>query len=160
MSEGIDSSLVRKALATALGGRYSHVPPDRAIPGLTAAEAGLAPGPGQASAQRVLHHMVYWQDLILQAAQGHKPQWPAGPVDWQEEMPPWAELVARFAAGLAAAQELAAGADLAVALPHWGPESNVLHGLTVLATHNSYHLGQLLAARRATGCWPTPDSRA
>jgi uncharacterized damage-inducible protein DinB len=59
-------------------------------------------------------------------------------------------------AGLERAQGLARSADLTVRIPAWGPEMTAGAALTVLITHNSYHIAQLVDARKATGNWPPP----
>lgn len=146
----------RNSLVWGLEGRSSHVDPRRAVKGLTAEEAGAKPPAGMHSAHRMLHHIVYWQDLMLAPASGQKVQWPEGPEDWNSAMTPWDQLVCRFEAGLQEAEDLARHADLAVRIPEWGPEMTVGGALGVLITHNSYHIAQLVDARKGTGHWPPP----
>lgn len=155
------------ALAWAMAGMGSHVEPMRAVEGLSPPAAAREVGCGLHSAHRLLHHIVYWQDIMLGAAEGAAEAagvpsgspvapvpWPQGPEDWQSPMPEWPELVERFGANLGRAQKLARGAALHAPIPAWGPEMTVGAALGVLITHNSYHLGQLVAARRAAGAWP------
>ncbi|MDP2873134.1 MAG: DinB family protein [Bacillota bacterium] len=150
----------RNSLVWGLRGHSSHVPPKRAVRGLTAdeaaAEAAAAPPDGLHSAHRLLHHIVYWQDLMLAPAAGDKVQWPQGPENWDCPMASWDDLVGRFAAGLEKAEKLAREADLTVRIPEWGPEMTVGGALGVLITHNSYHIAQLVDVRKATGHWPPP----
>jgi len=148
----------RNSIIWGLTASGSHVSPLRAVTGLTAAQADLEPSGGLHSAHRLLHHVVYWQDLMVASAAGEQVVWLNGPEDWGAPMPPWNELVARLAAGLARAQQVAATTDLSGRIPAWGPDKTRGHALTVLITHNSYHLGQLVDARRATGHWPPPTA--
>ena len=142
----------RNALKWGFSGKGSHMPPRRAVQGLTAARATLAPPGGLHSAHRLLHHIVYWQGLILAAIRG-KVDWPEGPEDWDCEMAPWDELVRQFEAHLDEANRQAAEEDLTRRMPEWDESMTVGGALTVLITHNSYHLGQLIDVRRLTGCW-------
>lgn len=146
----------RNALRWGLVGMSSHIEPRRALAGLTAEAAAEIPPGGLHSAHRLLHHIVYWQDLMVAPAAGEKVEWPTGPEDWDSPMAPWDELVERFAAGLARAERLAREGDLGLRIPEWGPEMTAGAALTILITHNSYHIAQLVDARRATGNWPPP----
>ena len=139
----------RRALKWA---KAAHVKPRRAVQGLTAAGAALAPPGGLHSAHRLLHHIVYWQGSILAATLG-KATWPKGREDWDCEMAPWDELVQQFEAHLDEADRQVAEEDLARRLPGWDSSMTVGGALIVLITHNSYHLGQLVEVRRLTGCW-------
>ena len=154
MSTSLDNW--RNALRWGLAGFSSHIAPLRAVKGLDAGEAAEAPPGGLHSAHRLLHHIVYWQDLMLAPAAGEKVEWPTTPEDWNCPMAPWEELVEQFRAGLERAQGLAKSADLATPIPVWGPEVTVGAALTVLVTHNSYHIAQLVDARKAAGNWPPP----
>jgi len=144
----------RKSLQWQLAGVSAHIEPGKALAGLTAEQAGLPVPGGLHSAHRLLHHLVYWQDLMLAPVAGVEVQWPKGPEDWASEMPPWAELCRRFTEGIARAHGLAQEADLARPIPAWGPEMTAGGALGAVIIHNSYHLGQLIDARRATGRWP------
>ena len=144
----------RNSINWGLTASGSHASPLRAVEGLTAAQAALEPPGGLHSAHRLLNHIVYWQDLMVASAGGEAVVWPDGPEDWESPMPPWDELVQRLAAGLTRAKQIASSADLSGRIPAWGPDRTFGGVLTVLITHNSYHLGQLIDARRATGHWP------
>ncbi|MBI4640222.1 MAG: DinB family protein [Candidatus Tectomicrobia bacterium] len=156
------SETLRKILADALRGEGAHVDPVRAVSNLRAESATLQPASGVHSAYQLLSHMVYWQDLILQAARGEQVSWPASLAEgWKdhsaaEAAANWASLVARFQAGVEEAGQLARTADLDQPLANWG-DSTVLKALSVLAVHNSYHLGQVVMARQVAGQWPPPD---
>jgi uncharacterized damage-inducible protein DinB len=158
-----------RAIGWALAGVAAHIEPRRAVRGLTPEQAATQPAGGLRPAHRLLHHIVFWQDIMLGVAEAataaagtavpsevEPVPWPSEPEDWDAEMAGWAELVGRFEANLQRAGRLAEEADLHAPIPAWGAEMTVGAALTAQATHNSYHLGQLVDARRATGAWPPP----
>ena len=152
---------VHELMAGALRGKKAHVDPVRALSDLSAESAASPPAVGVHSAHEVLAHMVYWQDLLLQAARGEHVTWPQKAAEGWEDRPrevrlsTWGPLVARFQAGLAEAEHLARTADLERPLANWEGAS-VLSALSILASHNSYHLGQIVMARQLAGHWPPP----
>ena len=62
----------------------------------------------------------------------------------------------RFLEGLAALESRADEMDLAT--PR-GPKT-VLEMLQLIASHNSYHMGQIALIRRSLGAWPPPGGGA
>jgi uncharacterized damage-inducible protein DinB len=78
--------------------------------------------------------------------------WPADP------MPPsagaWDESVAAFRADRRELQRLASdpALDLFARIPH-GDGQTYLRELLLVADHNAYHVGQLVAVRRLLGAW-------
>ena len=46
-----------------------------------------------------------------------------------------------------------AGTDLYTPIPH-GDGQTILREAVLLADHNAYHVGQLVAVRRLLGIWP------
>jgi hypothetical protein len=46
------------------------------------------------------------------------------------------------------------GLDLFAAVPTGTAKQTVLRGILLVADHNAYHVGQLIAVRRALGSWP------
>jgi hypothetical protein len=78
--------------------------------------------------------------------------WPAA------EAPPsdaaWEESVKAFLADLDALRRIAAdrSIDLAAPIPHLDGAS-WFRELMLVVSHNAYHVGQFVQARRALGCW-------
>jgi uncharacterized damage-inducible protein DinB len=66
----------------------------------------------------------------------------------------WDESVSAFRGDLKAMQDLVAdpNTDLYARIP-WGTGQTVLREALLVADHNAYHLGQLVALRRALGAW-------
>jgi hypothetical protein len=63
--------------------------------------------------------------------------------------------VAAFRKELQAMKDLVANpkTDLFAKIPH-GQGQTILREALLVADHNAYHLGQLIAIRRALGAWP------
>lgn len=150
-----------KALADGLYGKHTHPDPLDAVRGLTYDTASHRISVKVHSSLDLLYHLVYWQDLCLEAARGEEAvKWPkAAGEDWPKPDSPidWDELVERFDKGLKEGKRIVAEGDLEMPLPAW---SNIpmLRAMIVLAQHNSYHLGQIVTNRIAQGTWPTPKA--
>jgi uncharacterized damage-inducible protein DinB len=67
----------------------------------------------------------------------------------------WSASVAAIRRDLAALKRLAADrkVDLFARIPH-GSGQTYLREILLVADHNAYHVGQLVALRRALGAWP------
>jgi uncharacterized damage-inducible protein DinB len=157
-----NDEIVRQTLQEALAGRAAHAPVGDIFDGLTWKLAGERPqGVSHAIYQQV-NHLVYWQDFGLRWLDGDKPatpehaaeSWPGdeAPADQQA----WESAVERFKSGLAEIVRRAVESNLYEQL---GPKT-ALDILQVLASHNSYHAGQVAALRRALGAWPPPGGGA
>ena len=152
---------VCEVMASALRGKSTHVESVCAVSDLPATSAALRPAPGVHSPQEILSHMVYWQNLILQAVRGERVLWLERAAEGKQDYPiddgpsDWETLLARFHAGLLEAEHLALTVDLERPLINW-EQGTVLSALSTLAMHNSYHLGQMVMARQLVEHWPTP----
>lgn len=148
----------RVALGNALHGTGAHVDTRRIFAGLDWTRAGIRPPGAPHSVYEVLGHMLYWQEWVVRWLGGARPpvpehasgSWPRGAsaVNKRE----WDQAVRRFAAGLAAFDRAARGADL---LSRTGKRSR-LEMLHMIASHNSYHAGQVVVLRQILGAWPPP----
>jgi uncharacterized damage-inducible protein DinB len=67
----------------------------------------------------------------------------------------WSASVAAVRRDRAAVKKLAADrkVDLFARIPH-GSGQTYLREILLVADHNAYHVGQLVALRRALGAWP------
>jgi len=107
---------------------------------------------------RLLEHMriVQWDILEFCRNPNHvSPEfpegyWPAG--DSPPTTASWDESVTAFCSDLAAIQQLVADPrwDLYALIPH-GEGQTLLREALLVADHNSYHLGQLMAIRHGLG---------
>jgi hypothetical protein len=154
-----DQSL-REHLLYLLRGGGAHLDFDAAIAGLPAALRGARPPGVPHTPWRLLEHMriAQWDILEFSRNPAHvSPEFPEG--YWPKgDAPPdgaaWDRSVAAFRADLQAMGDLVANprTDLLAPLPH-GQGQTVLREALLVADHNAYHLGQLVAVRRALGAW-------
>jgi hypothetical protein len=133
-----DPKVLTRAIARALAGRSAHLDPGRAFEGLD---------------WKLVNHMVFWQDWTLNWLAGKKPlstvgSWPgsSGPGNQEE----WEQAVRRFRSGLDELTRHARKADL---LSRRGRTSR-LEMLHTVASHNSYHAGQVIILRQTLSAWP------
>lgn len=155
---------VRVVLNHALIGRSSHVSPSRALEGMDWQTAGMQVPHAPHTVGQILQHVLYWQDLILAAARGEEAAWPKQAVEgWSASPCPldeqaWISCLERFLAGLKEAEEMSLQPEvnLEQAIPAW-KDGHVYDAVQSLASHNSYHLGQIVQLRIMLGAWPPPS---
>ena len=156
------SGTLREIVAQALSGRGAHVLVRDVVDGLDWRLAGERPGGFEHTAFEILNHLVYWHEFSLAWIDGEKPvtpehaadSWPGPPAPEGEE--DWRRLVEAFHHGLERLESCARRLDLEA---DRGPKT-VLEILQLIASHNSYHAGQIAALRRALGSWPPPGGGA
>ncbi|MFQ5832569.1 MAG: DinB family protein [Candidatus Thorarchaeota archaeon] len=148
-----------KALIDGLYGKQIHPHPLKSLNGLTFQEAADRISKNAHSSYDLLFHIVFWQDLVLEAMHGEKVEWPKKPnEDWPDSTSKtdWDALVQRFEEGLEEGKRILKEGDFERPLPSWR-NIPMLRAAIVLAQHNSYHLGQIVANRIAHGSWPPPE---
>ena len=154
---------LRSEIADLLGGGHAHVPPADALGGVPEARVNERPGGSEHSLWDLLYHLRVAQADILDFVRASLPggapyaekgwpasYWPAGPAargDWKKER-------AAFLADLEAFRALVRDpfTDLTGELSQ-APGYTVVREALLAADHTSYHLGQLVALRRALGLW-------
>ena len=155
------SANTARTLGHSLRGEGAHVEVSAAIDGMDWRLAGVRPPGAPHSVFRVLNHMIYWQDVFLQRLTGAYAPSPAHAIDgWPGEDAPrdaaqWTAAVERFNQGLVALQALINPDTLDDVLPNWNYRTRA-EAIANVASHNSYHLGQLVLLRRMLGAWPPP----
>lgn len=152
---------LREHLVWLLREGNAHLSFDQAIADVPRELRGAKPPGSPHTPWRLLEHLRICQGDILEFsrnAQHVSPAFPAG--YWPDgDAPPddetWEISIAAFRADLKAMQELVAdpASDLFTPIPH-GDGQTILREALLVADHNAYHLGQLVAVRRALGCWP------
>lgn len=158
-----DASL-RQHVVRLLEGRGAHVDFDGAVADLPPGDRGRRPDGMPHSPWEILEHLRLAQEDILEFSRDPdwvSPAWPAGywPQGDRPAAPPdagaWDESVEGFRAGLEAMKELVRdpARDLHEPFP-WGDGHTLLREALLLADHNAYHLGELVAVRRMLGAWP------
>jgi hypothetical protein len=155
---GVDP--LRKHLIELLDGGQAHLDFETAIADLPVEARGVKPAGLTHSPWRLLEHMriAQWDILRFSLDPQHvSPEFPSG--YWPEgDAPPdpgaWDRAVAAFRADLQAMKDLVADpkTDLFAPISH-GQGQTILREALLLADHNSYHLGQMVAVRRLLGTW-------
>ncbi|TXT54591.1 MAG: hypothetical protein BAJATHORv1_60088 [Candidatus Thorarchaeota archaeon] len=149
-----------ETLAKGLKAKYTHVDPIRALQAISIDKVVEKPNPQTRSIFELLHHVVLWQNLTIEALQGHDVIWPKKGEDWPKSnavsKEGWKELVEEFTQGLERAEIVAEMLESETPIPAW-ENMSASNGLLVLVQHNSYHMGQIVLLRQVLGIWP-PES--
>ncbi len=155
-----DPDALRPHLLELLDGGRAHPDFEAAIAGLPPELRGARPPGLPHTPWRLLEHMriAQWDILRFSIDPDHvSPEFPSG--YWPEgDAPPdpgaWDRSVASFRADLRALKDLVADSktDLFARIPH-GQGQTILREALLVADHNSYHIGQLIAVRRLLGAW-------
>ena len=155
------SDALRAQLVRILDWEEAHVGFDRAIDGIPAAKRGARAQGFEHSSWQLLEHMRLAQDDIFDFCVNpkyvHSLRWPDD--YWPDAAPPnakaWNGSVAAFRAGREKFKNLARNrkVDLFSLVPTGAGHQTVLRGILLVVDHNNYHLGQLVAVRRALGIW-------
>ncbi|MGH9415189.1 MAG: DinB family protein [Terriglobales bacterium] len=151
---------LRRTVADLLVGGHAHATMQAALAGLGPAAAGRnAPRFPHTSWQLAEHiRIAQWDILEFTRDPGHlSPPFPQG--YWPASATPpspaaWTRCRRQIEADLAAMVALVRNPrrDLLAPLPH-APDKTLLLEALLLADHNAYHLGQLVAVRRALAAW-------
>ncbi len=156
----IGERALREHVLYVLRGGGAHLDFEAAVADLPAELRGVKPPGLPHSPWRILEHMriAQWDILEFSRNAGHvSPGFPEG--YWPDgDAPPnpqaWEHTLDTFRADLQAMQDLVAdpAIDLFAQIPH-GDGQTILREALLVADHNAYHLGQLVAVRRFLGAW-------
>jgi uncharacterized damage-inducible protein DinB len=151
---------LREHLVELLESQNAHLDFNAAVANLPAGMRGTKPKNVPHTPWRLLEHMRIAQNDILEFCRNPRHQspkfpdgyWPAG--DAPLDSAAWDRSMAAFRADLKAMQDLVANpaTDLFAAIPH-GQGQTILREALLVADHNAYHLGQLVAVLRSLGVW-------
>lgn len=151
---------VREHLSRALDWQEARASLASAVEDLAAKLRGRRPPGWPHSAWELLEHLRIAQHDILDFCLNPnyverswpKDYWPPTPEPPSDEA--WDESVQRVMADLGALKRLALdpAIDLVSTIPH-GSGQTYLRELLLVIDHNAYHVGQLVAVRRAIGGW-------
>lgn len=157
---GSEDESLRKHIVELLKGGNAHVGFMDALKNLPPSVRGTFAAELPHTAWQLLEHMRIAQWDILEFTRDARhvsPGWPKG--YWPKTPRPpssaaWEKSVRRFRADLKAMEKIVADrrTDLYARIPH-GDGQTYLREALLVADHNSYHLGQLLVARRLLGDW-------
>ncbi len=146
---------VRLQVLDAMRGHQAHLDFDAAVQGFPVAWRGLKPHGAPHTAWQLLEHIRISLNDILEFSRNsahQSPKWPEG--YWpRTDRPPseaaWDGSVDAIRRDLAQMTALVANpsADLMAAFP-WGDGQTLLREALLMASHNSYHIGQLVFLRK------------
>lgn len=152
---------LRDQLIRMLDWEDAHVGFAKAVEGIPAGKRGAQPVGLDHSAWQLLEHMRIAQEDILDfcrdASYVHSRRWPDD--YWPADPAPpdtgaWDRSIAAFTRDRDALKTLARETpDLYASVPTGNEQQTYLRALLLVMDHNAYHLGQILAVRRALGEW-------
>lgn len=151
---------VRLLIAGRLDSHDAHVGFDRAVADLPQDLRGVVP-PGFAhSCWQFVEHLRRAQADILDFCMNPGYVYPTSMEEYWPDVAPgddveWQASITGFIDDVRALKQLALdeGVNLFASVPLGNDTQTYARELLVVADHNAYHLGQLVSARRALGCW-------
>ena len=152
---------LREHLLRALDWEDAHVAFDNAVDGLPADKRGLRARGFEHSPWQLLEHIRLAQEDILDfcvnAKYEHTRRWPDD--YWPKAPAPpgadaWTGSIASYARDREALKQLVRDVDdLSAKVPTGKSDQTYLRAILLVVDHTAYHVGQLVAVRRALGVW-------
>ncbi|ABF41355.1 conserved hypothetical protein [Candidatus Koribacter versatilis Ellin345] len=153
---------LHKQLLALLKGGNAHATLDEAVKDFPADKHGVKPQGVPYSAWQLLEHIRIAQHDILRFSKNHdgsykSPKWPEG--YWPESPEPpnagaWEKTIKQIKADQKEFEELLGDTKTKLDEPFpWGDGQNLLRQALLIADHNAYHLGEIVAVRRMLGAW-------
>lgn len=149
-----------KQLTSLLDGGQAHVSFEDAVSDLPFEKQGIVPTGLPYSAWQLLEHLRLAQHDILSfsdnAADTYKPMnWPGD--YWPKEPAPpdegaWQHAIDQIHTDRDRFESLLQTGDLTKPFP-WGQGQTLLREAFLIADHNAYHVGEIIAVRRLLGAW-------
>ncbi len=156
-----NDSALRTHLVKLLDWSDAHATFDDAVRGIAPKFRGVVPDGWEYSAWQLVEHLRSAQEDILKFCVAERylekkwpdDYWPKSPAPPNEAA--WDASIAAYRRDREAMQKLAANRkiDLLAVVPH-GTEQTYLREILLVADHNTYHVGQLIALRKQLGIWP------
>ena len=152
-----------KDLSSGINGFLTHLEPMKAVDGLTPDIARKRPSNKYHSCWDLLHHTVYWQDILLQNIDGKVIDW--SKINDDDNWPTdeklnkddnFIKLVKKFKNNLELAAKKLEKIDLMNVIkigPENTPDVTFFKLFLVFLQHTSYHLGQIVTTRKLLGIW-------
>jgi uncharacterized damage-inducible protein DinB len=152
---------LRDHLVRALDWEDAHVGFDKAVDGIPPDKRGARAAGFEHSAWQLVEHIRIAQEDILDfcvnAKYEHTMKWPDD--YWPKAPAPpdaraWTGSLASYARSRDELKRLAREVDdLTATVPTGKDGQTYLRAILLVADHNAYHVGQLIALRRALGIW-------
>ena len=141
----------------------AHVSLDKAVDGIPPEARGARANGFEHSVWQLLEHIRLAQEDILDfcvnSAYEHTMTWPDD--YWPRDPAPpseqaWATSIAAYARSRETMKRLARDVpDLSATVPTGKGNQTYLRAILLTADHTAYHVGQIVAVRRALGLWPS-----
>jgi hypothetical protein len=155
------TTALRDQLARVLDWEDAHVGFDKAVDGIPSDKRGARAAGFEHSVWQLVEHIRLAQDDILDfcvnSAYKHTLKWPDD--YWPKDPAPpsekaWTESIAAFVRSREKLKRLATDIeDLTAKVPTGKGHQTYLRGILLAADHVAYHVGQIVAVRRALGVW-------
>jgi DinB superfamily len=152
---------LRDHLARLLDWEDAHVGFDKAVDGIPAGKRGARAAGFEHSPWQLVEHIRLAQEDILDFCVNnsyqHTMKWPDD--YWPKDPAPpnpkaWTDSLGSFARSREALKQLAHDVDdLTAKVPTGKAQQTYLRAILMAADHAAYHVGQLVAVRRALGAW-------
>jgi uncharacterized damage-inducible protein DinB len=156
-----DLSDIRDHLVRVLDWEEAHVGFDKAVDGIPPDKRGALAAGFEHSPWQLLEHLRIAQEDILDfcvnASYEHVMKWPDD--YWPKNPAPpdgtaWTNSIAAYTRSREALKQLARDVeDLTATVPTGKDKQTYLRAILLVADHAAYHVGQLVAVRRALGVW-------
>ena len=153
---------IREHLVRVLDWEDAHVGFDKAVANVPPEARGARPLGFEHSVWQLLEHLRIAQEDILDfcvnAQYVHNLKWPDD--YWPKAATPpsdaaWDASIAAFIRSRERFQQLAREVDdLTASVPTGNAQQTYLRAILLAADHVAYHVGQIVAVRRALGRWP------
>ncbi len=162
MSESTESiDAVRRHLVRLLDWEEAHVGFDKALDGISSDQRGArAPGFDHSAWQLLEHLRLAQEDLLEFCTNQHYVHAMTWPDDYwpKDPAPPsdsaWTGSIASYGRTREAVKQLVMDtADLTATVPTGKEGQTYLRSVLLIADHAAYHVGQIVAVRRALGVW-------
>jgi len=155
------SNAIRDHLVRALSWEEAHVGFDKAIANVPADRRGVRPPGFDHSIWEQVEHIRLAQDDILDFCVNPRyvhtrkwpdDYWPPQPAPPSEQA--WTESLAAYVRDLEKLRDVARDTDdLTATVPTGTGQQSYLRALLLITDHTAYHVGQIVAVRRALGIW-------
>jgi hypothetical protein len=154
------SDAIRDHLVRVLDWEEAHVGFDKALDGIPVDKRGVKAAGFEYSAWQLLEHMRLAQDDILDFCVNpkyvHTMKWPDD--YWPAAEPPsseaWKKSMASFVESRDKLKALARDVDdLTAKVPTGKGNQTYMRAILLVADHTAYHVGQVVALRKALGIW-------
>ena len=155
------AAALRDHLARSLDWEEAHVGFDKAVDGIPPGKRGaLAPGFEHSPWQLLEHLRIAQEDILdfcVDENYEHTMSWPDD--YWPKQPAPptaeaWSESITSYVRSRERLKQLAREVkDLTATVPTGKGPQTYLRAILLAADHAAYHVGQLVAVRRALGLW-------